>query len=195
MLGASGCGKTTLISCLIGRRKLHSGNIFVFGKRPNTKEFNDSCLRIGYMPQVTFTFIFLYFKNDYNNKNWILKELGLYEEFTLRETLTYFGWIGNLPTDTLETRIEFLLKMFELFDFDKFVNEFSAGQKRRVSLAVALLHEPELLLLDEPTVGSDPILRQIIWKHFEKIVKSGNRTIILTTHYIEEVKNANLVRF
>lgn len=70
----------------------------------------------------------------------------------------------------------------------------SGGQQRRVSFAVALMHDPELLILDEPTVGVDPLLRQSIWNHLVQITKNGNKTVIITTHYIEEARQAHTVR-
>lgn len=78
----------------------------------------------------------------------------------MRETLIYFGLIAAIPRSDIEDRTEFLLKLLNLPNGSKFVKNLSGGQQRRVSLAVALLHEPELLILDEPTVGVDPVLRQ-----------------------------------
>jgi ABC-type multidrug transport system, ATPase component len=73
------------------------------------------------------------------------------------------------------------------------MNCYSGGQQRRVSFAVALMHDPELLILDEPTVGVDPLLRQSIWNHLVQITKDGNKTVIITTHYIEEARQAHCV--
>lgn len=82
----------------------------------------------------------------------------------MRETLIYFGLIAAIPRSDIEDRTEFLLKLLNLPNGSKFVKNLSGGQQRRVSLAVALLHEPELLILDEPTVGVDPVLRQrCVW--------------------------------
>jgi len=78
----------------------------------------------------------------------------------MRETLIYFGIISAMSKSDIEDRTEFLLKLLNLPNASKFVKNLSGGQQRRVSLAVALLHEPELLILDEPTVGVDPVLRQ-----------------------------------
>ncbi len=85
----------------------------------------------------------------------------------------------------------YLLKNFLL---NTFIANLSGGQKRRVSLAAALVHKPPLLVLDEPTVGIDPVLRQSIWKHLIELSKEGI-TVVITTHYIEEARSANLVAF
>lgn len=84
----------------------------------------------------------------------------MYGEFTMRETLIYFGLIAAMSRSDIEDRTEFLLKLLNLPNGSKFVKNLSGGQQRRMSLAVALLQEPELLILDEPTVGVDPVLRQ-----------------------------------
>ena len=78
-------------------------------------------------------------------------------------------------------------------DADRLVKTLSGGQQRRGSLAATLVHEPELLILDEPTVGVDPLLRQNIWNHLVEITKTGRTTVIITTHYIDEARQAHLV--
>ncbi|KAH8362920.1 hypothetical protein KR084_003043 [Drosophila pseudotakahashii] len=171
LLGASGCGKTTLLSCIVGRRRLNSGEIWVLGGRPGSRGSGVPGPRIGYMPQ----------------------EIALYGEFTMRETLIYFGIISAMPKSDIEDRTEFLLKLLNLPNASKFVKNLSGGQQRRVSLAVALLHEPELLILDEPTVGVDPVLRQSIWDHLVDITKNGHTTVIITTHYIDECAQAHMI--
>lgn len=119
--------------------------------------------------------------------------MALYGEFTLRETLIYFGWIAGMTTDEVDTKIEFLLKLLQLPNRNRFVKTLSGGQQRRMSLAAALLHDPELLILDEPTVGVDPVLRSSIWNHLVEITSTGSRTVIITTHYIEETRQAHMV--
>ncbi|KAG5341337.1 ABCGN protein, partial [Acromyrmex heyeri] len=136
LLGASGCGKTTLLSC-IGRRRLNSGEIWVLGGKPGTKGSGVPGKRVGYMPQ----------------------EIALYGEFTIRETMMYFGWIFGMCTAEIVERLRFLLQFLDLPSQNRLKN-LSGGQQRRVSFAVALMHDPELLILDEPTIGVDPLLRQ-----------------------------------
>lgn len=111
----------------------------------------------------------------------------------MRETLIYFGWVAGMTTSQVDTRMAFLLQMLQLPSPQRFVAELSGGQQRRVSLAAALLNEPELLILDEPTVGVDPLIRNNIWEHLVEITSSGKQTVIITTHYIEETRQAHLI--
>ncbi|XP_028028239.1 ABC transporter G family member 23 [Bombyx mandarina] len=171
LLGASGCGKTTLLSCIVGRRRLNSGEIWVLGGKPGSPGSGVPGPRIGYMPQ----------------------EVALFGEFSIRETLIYFGWIANMSTPQVEERIDFLIKLLQLPNPTRQVKNLSGGQQRRTSLAAALIHDPELLILDEPTVGVDPVLRQSIWDHLVDITKEGRTTVIITTHYIDETKQANMI--
>lgn len=127
--------------------------------------------RVGYMPQ----------------------EIALYGEFTIKETMMYFGWIFGMKTSEIVQRLQFLLNFLDLPSQNRLVKNLSGGQQRRVSFAVALMHDPELLILDEPTVGVDPLLRQSIWNHLVHITKAGQKTVIITTHYIEEARQAHTV--
>ncbi|XP_032783939.2 LOW QUALITY PROTEIN: ABC transporter G family member 20 [Daphnia magna] len=171
LLGASGCGKTTLLSCMVGRRSLNSGTVLVFGHKPGSPESGIPGPRVGYMPQ----------------------ELALYGYFTIKETLQYFGRIYNLKPAFVNAQLEFLSNLLHLPSSDRFVKTLSGGQQRRVSFAVALFHEPELLILDEPTVGVDPLLRRSIWDHLIRQSVDHGRTVIVTTHYIEEARQANTI--
>ncbi|XP_026814673.1 ABC transporter G family member 20 isoform X1 [Rhopalosiphum maidis] len=171
LLGASGCGKTTLLSCIVGRRRLNTGQIFVLGGKPGTKGSGVPGKRVGYMPQ----------------------EIALYGEFSIKETMMYFGWIFGMETSEINDRLQFLLNFLDLPSQSRLVKNLSGGQQRRVSFAVALMHDPELLILDEPTVGVDPLLRQSIWNHLVQITKDGHKTVIITTHYIEEARQAHTI--
>lgn len=122
------------------------------------------------------------------------QEIALYAEFTIKETMMYFGWIFGMKTNDIMERLQFLLNFLDLPSQNRMVKNLSGGQQRRVSFAVALMHDPELLILDEPTVGVDPLLRQSIWNHLVQITKTGQKTVIITTHYIEEARQAHTVR-
>ncbi|XP_039492178.1 ABC transporter G family member 20 isoform X1 [Drosophila santomea] len=171
LLGASGCGKTTLLSCIVGRRYMDAGEIFVLGGKPGTRGSGVPGKRVGYMPQ----------------------EIALYGEFSIQETMMYFGWIFGMETKEILERLQFLLNFLDLPSEKRLVKNLSGGQQRRVSFAVALMHDPELLILDEPTVGVDPLLRQSIWNHLVHITKAGQKTVIITTHYIEEARQAHTI--
>lgn len=171
LLGPSGCGKTTILSCIVGVRHLNSGEIWVLGGNPGSSGSGIPGPRVGYMPQ----------------------EISLVGEFTLRDTLFYFGRINGLDDKEIETRQIFLSELLQLPPANHMVKNMSGGQQRRVSFAATLIHKPELLILDEPTVGLDPILRENIWNHMIKITQEEGTTILITTHYIEEAKDANKI--
>ncbi|UXI15549.1 hypothetical protein NH340_JMT01492 [Sarcoptes scabiei] len=171
LLGPSGCGKTSLLRCVVGINRPQQGEILVYGNRPGTIE---SCIPgpgLGYTPQ----------------------EIALFEDFTIAETFEYFGRLFHMKSKKIIEQTERLIRLLNLPRRNYFIRKLSGGQKRRVSLAVALIHSPPLLILDEPTVGVDPILRQNIWDHLHSIVKQMDLTIIITTQYIEEAKSADLV--
>lgn len=98
-----------------------------------------------------------------------------------------------MTTKQIELKVDFFIKFLLLPDADRQVKNLSGGQQRRVSLAASLLHEPELLILDEPTVGVDPLLRSNIWNHLVELTKHGRTTVIITTHYIDETRQAHQV--
>ncbi|KAG5324788.1 ABCGN protein, partial [Acromyrmex heyeri] len=182
LLGSSGCGKTTLLSCIVGVRYVDSGEIWVLGGNPGSKGSGIPGSRVGYMPQ----------------------EVSLVGEFSVSGAFYYFGRINGLDDEEIEMRQKFFSKLLQLPPADRLVKNMSGGQQRRVSLAVALIHKPELLILDEPTVGLDPILREIrkcldvlflrrIWDYMIQITQEENITVLITTHYIEETKDANKI--
>lgn len=173
LIGPSGSGKTTLIRLIIGAISADNGFIKVSDYVvPNLKVLDF----IGYMPQ-----------ND-----------ALYNDLSGYDNLMFFGGmyqmkreqkdksVNSLTRHELKKRAEEVLKLVELDqDYKKKVINYSGGMKKRLSLAVALLHNPKVLILDEPTVGIDPILRKKIWDEFYKLKEQG-KTIIVTTHVMDE---------
>ncbi|XP_075225710.1 ABC transporter G family member 23-like [Lycorma delicatula] len=131
----------------------------------------ESKLQVGYMPQ----------------------EISLYDGLSMSEVFMYFGLLMNRSKEYIQNREKEFIEFLELPPSERIIATLSGGQQRRVSMAVALFHDPELLVFDEPTVGVDPLLCHNIWKYFLKITKEECKTIIITTHYIEEAKNSHMI--
>lgn len=163
LLGPSGAGKTTLIRLITGAETVDKGEILVDNRPvPNFQTLKT----IGFMPQ-----------ND-----------GLYPEISGYDNLHFFGGLFGLRGKVLEDSIVKVLQLVDLTgDAKKMVEKYSGGMKKRLSLAAALIHCPEVLILDEPTVGIDPLLRRKIWEEF-KHQQSIGKTIIVTTHVMDEIK-------
>lgn len=161
LIGPSGAGKTTLIRLMIGAISADSGYIQVMDyKVPSIKALNI----IGYMPQ-----------SD-----------ALYNDLSGYDNLMFFGGMYHMTKSELKKRADEVLRLVELEqDSKKKVINYSGGMRKRLSLAVALMHSPNVLILDEPTVGIDPILRKKIWDEFYKL-KAQGKTIIVTTHVMDE---------
>uniref|UniRef100_A0A8C9WBM0 ABC transporter G family member 20-like n=1 Tax=Scleropages formosus TaxID=113540 RepID=A0A8C9WBM0_SCLFO len=121
------------------------------------------------------------------------QDLALYSEFTIGDTFSFYGRIHGLSSKDTGARMDFLIDFLDLPQKCSLVRNLSGGQRRRVSLGAALLQNPRLLILDEPTVGVDPVLRAKIWQHLVEIVKDGRVSVVITTHYIEEARQAHVV--
>ncbi|WP_033542990.1 ABC transporter ATP-binding protein [Planococcus sp. CAU13] len=167
-IGPSGSGKTTLVKMIVGIDSPDSGTVTVMGEQvPNLKLLQD----IGYMAQ-----------SD-----------ALYPELTGRENLMFFASLFGLKKAALKERIDYTADLVQLQDaLSKKVSAYSGGMKRRLSLAIALVHDPKLLILDEPTVGIDPELRQSVWHELLDLMAQG-KTIVLTTHVMDEAAKCEVI--
>lgn len=166
LLGPNGAGKSTAISIISSLLKPTSGDVKLNGKSIIS---NPAKIRkiLGVVPQ----------------------EIALYEELSAYENLKFFGEIYKVKKDILEGRIQNVLDMVGLKERQKdLVKTFSGGMKRRVNIAVALLHQPKILILDEPTVGIDPQSRNHILETVRKLNEEQETTILYTSHYMEEVE-------
>jgi ABC-2 type transport system ATP-binding protein len=168
VIGPNGAGKTTFIKVVCGLAKPVTGSAGVLGFDADRERWKVR-ERIGYMPQ----------------------EPALYEDLSPRQNLRFFG--GAYGARELGRRISETLEFLQLSErADDPVYEFSGGMKQRVSLGCALVHEPELLLLDEPTAGVDPQLRWQFWKHFESLKRAG-KTVLVSTHQMDELMHCDRV--
>jgi len=164
-LGPNGAGKTTTINVMTGLANPTSGTVKIFGNDV-LKNYQQARMQIGLAPQ------------DFNFDIFM----------TVEEVLHYGGGYYGKKGKDLDDRVELLLKNFGLREkYNEKVRHLSGGMKRRLQLAKALVHEPKLLILDEPTAGVDVELRRALWDYLNLINKEGT-TIMLTTHYIEEAE-------
>ena len=168
LLGPSGCGKTTMVDLIIGNTIPVAGSVTVLGEQA---PYSHARKKVGYMPQ----------------------DEALYDDITAEENLRFFGAMVGLGGAHLSDRMTELLQFAKLEDDrKKLVSHYSGGMKRRLSLAIAMLHEPELLVLDEPTVGLDPAHRRVIWDEFDRLAAEGT-TILVTTHIMDEAARCHRI--
>jgi len=164
LIGPSGCGKTTLMRAIVGVQRNVSGELRVLGLAPGSAELRRS---IGYGTQ----------------------SMAAYEDLSVRENLDYFAALAGSPrgqTDAVLARVELRDSAAQL------VRSLSGGQRSRVSLAIALLGEPRLLVLDEPTVGLDPLLRERLWREFRSLAGAG-ATLLVSSHVMDEAERCDEV--
>ncbi len=165
LLGPNGAGKTTTISMLCGLLERDAGDVEIAGRRVDI-DTPDARRAIGYVPQ----------------------DLAIYPDLTARENLKFFARLYELPKETSQRRIDEVLDVVGLRDrADDRTEEFSGGMKRRLNIGIGLLHQPELLVLDEPTVGVDPQSRNAILGSVEHLSDEG-MAVLYTTHYMEEAE-------
>jgi len=166
LLGPNGSGKTTFIRAVVGLLRLDGGDLQVLGQPVG--EVARLYSRIGYMTQ----------------------HKALYPDLTVEENIEFYAGLYSLPRKQREERMEELLRMVGLFNHrGRLAGALSGGMYQRLSLACTLIHQPELLLLDEPTVGVDPRLRQTFWEYFNRMAEEG-KTVLITTHLMDEAESA-----
>lgn len=164
LLGPNGSGKTTFIRCVAGLLRPEAGTLAVLGQTPRAA-MNSG--RVGYMTQAP----------------------ALYGELSVEENLAFFAALESVPNP--EQRIEEALGAVDLLGRRKsVVNTLSGGMRTRVSIAATFLHHPSLLLLDEPTVGVDPVLRHELWSHFRRLAAAGI-TILVSSHVMDEASRCD----
>ena len=162
LMGPSGCGKTTLMRCIVGVQRITSGDVKVLGAPGGAPALRR---RVGYMTQAP----------------------SVYGDLTVRENLDFFARVLGVPPARAEAVIDAVRVPVHP---GQLVRELSGGERARVSLAAVLLAEPELLVLDEPTVGLDPLLRVELWRMFRGLA-AGGATLLISSHSLEEARHCD----
>jgi len=166
LLGPNGAGKTTAINGLLGLTQFDSGEVRIFG-RPLRRNDRDTRRRIGLVPQ----------------------DIAVFEDLTAEENVTYFGLLYGLSGSALAAGVDYALEFTGLSERRaQKPKSFSGGMKRRLNIACAVVHRPELVIMDEPTVGIDPQSRNHILESARSLSREG-ATIVYTSHYMEEVES------
>jgi ABC-2 type transport system ATP-binding protein len=162
LLGPSGCGKSTLMRSLVGVQQLASGSVRVFGEEAGSKALRH---RIGYLTQ----------------------DPSVYDDLTVTENLRFFAKVLGVGRDEVDRSLDAVDLRSHA---DQVVGRLSGGQRSRASLAVALLGHPDLLVLDEPTVGLDPVLRRDLWALFHRIAEAGS-AVFVSSHVMDEAERCD----
>ncbi|MEA2290460.1 MAG: type transport system ATP-binding protein [Solirubrobacteraceae bacterium] len=162
LMGPSGCGKTTLMRSVVGVQRIVAGEVRVLGRPAGSAGLRS---RVGYMTQAP----------------------SVYGDLTVRENLRFFARVLGAP----ERRIDEVVDVVSVpARAGQLVRDLSGGERARVSLAAVLLGEPELLILDEPTIGLDPVLRVELWRLFTRLAAAG-RTLVVSSHSLEEARHCD----
>lgn len=165
-IGPSGAGKTTLIRSIVGRQRLSGGSITVNGLPAGSAKLRS---QMSYMTQ----------------------EISVYHDLTVGENLRYFAVMFGLKRKDVGRAVADILRTVDMSQqANQLVDDLSGGQKQRVSLAIALIGYPRLMVLDEPTVGLDPVLREQLWQLFHKLAQDGT-TIIISSHVMDEAERCD----
>ena len=170
LLGSNGAGKTTLIRLMVGLLKPGRGSVRLLGNAPSTANARN----IGYMPQLP----------------------SLYAELTVRQNVDFFAHIYGMRNRRRRfERVSEVIHLVELWEKrDVSVVALSGGMKQRVSLACAIVHEPALLFLDEPTVGLDPEVRMRFWEYFQGLTREG-KTLVISSHTMDDAAHCQMLAF
>ena len=170
-LGSNGCGKTTTMKILTGLMPATEGEAWLFGKEVDAQDI-ETRRRVGYMTQ----------------------SFSLYSELTVRQNLELHARLFQVPARRIPERVATLAERFELIDIlDDLPGQLPLGLRQRLSLAVALIHEPELLILDEPTSGVDPIARDSFWRSLIELSRRDGVTIFVSTHFMNEAERCDRI--
>lgn len=162
LLGPSGCGKSTLMRCLVGVQRIAAGEVGVFGHPAGSRPLRD---RVGYVTQAA----------------------SVYDDLTVVENLRFFARVLGVGPDEVDRVVD---AVDLVSHHDQVVGRLSGGQRSRVSLAVALLGSPDLLVLDEPTVGLDPVLREDLWRLFHDLAAAGS-AVLVSSHVMDEAERCD----
>ena len=170
-LGANGCGKSTTMKMLCGLLPATSGEAWLFGESVDGNDINVR-RKIGYMSQA----------------------FSLYSELTVRQNLVLHAQLFDVPKDEIPVRVEETAARFGLDEIMETLPEsLPLGQRQRLQLAAALIHKPDLLILDEPTSGVDPVARDVFWEHLIDLSRKDKVTIFITTHFINEAQRCDRI--
>lgn len=170
-LGSNGCGKSTTMKMLTGLLPATEGQAWLFGKEIDAHDLNTR-KRLGYMSQA----------------------FSLYSELTVRQNLVLHARLFGVAEDKILARVEEMLKRFDLENVaDSLPENIPLGVRQRLSLAVAVIHNPEILILDEPTSGVDPIARDNFWRLLIELSRNDNVTIFITTHFMNEAERCDRI--